>query len=82
MAGRQHNSPGSGNGSLCLPSDPTWGNYHDGGESWEGSRAYIFGTEIDTNDDAEVISYKLNEQDMCKTNTVVNVVIPASTVCY
>ena len=86
MAGRKYTSEGSGVDSQCLPEDPVWGNYHDGDESNSAFRAYIYGAEIDTNDDAGVFPYSVNEQDMscavCKTNKSMNVMIPARNMCY
>jgi len=84
MAGRKHNDKGSGIDSLCLPEDPVWGNYHDGDEGVY--RAYIYGTEIDTDDSAGVFPYSVNEQDMpcavCKTTRSTRMMIPARNVCY
>lgn len=71
---------------LCLPEQPVWGNYHDGGETNTAYRAYIYGAEIDTNDDAHVFTYGVNDHDMpcavCRTNKSSHVVIPARNECY
>merc|ERR1712137_800984 len=47
-AGKYHNEAGSGTDNLCLPVDPTWSKYVDGVSG--GYRAFIYGTEIDTDD--------------------------------
>ena len=85
-AGRKFDDKGSGVDTLCLPEEPIWGNYHDGDEGKVSPRAFIYGTEIDTNDDAGIFPYNVNEQDIpcavCKTSMSVNVMIPARNVCY
>ena len=86
MAGRKFDDDGSGVDKLCLPEQPVWGNYTDGAESRPLFRAYIYGTEIDTNDDPSIFPYDVNQQDMpcavCRTNTSINVMIPARNKCY
>lgn len=86
MGGRRYDDLGSGTDTLCLPEEPTWKKYHDGDEAYTGYRAYLYGAELDTNDDAHVFSYAVNEQDipcaLCKTNRSAIAMIPARDMCY
>ncbi|XP_045157209.1 short-chain collagen C4-like [Mercenaria mercenaria] len=83
-AGKHWNTPGSGTDNLCLPHDPTWGNYVDG--NYNRWRSHIFGAEIDIVEPNHIFPYAVNEEDMpcavCKSPRSISLMIPARKECY
>lgn len=79
-------SKGSGANLLCLPENPTWGNYDDSDNSHRG---YIFGTEIDIRPQAAsetIFGYQVNEHDLpcavCQTQFSLTLMFPGRSTCF
>ena len=84
-SGGQFNK-GSGANLLCLPENPSWGNYDDSGNTHRG---YIFGTEIDIQPQAaseKIFGYQVNEYDLpcavCETKLPLTRMFPGRHTCF
>ena len=82
----EHYNKGSGANLLCLPENPTWGNYDDSDNSLRG---FIFGTEIDIQPKAaseKMFGYQVNEQDLpcavCETQFPLTHMFPGRHSCF
>ena len=71
---------------LCLPENPTWGNYDD---SANMPRGYIYGTEIDDSPKAaseKIFGYEVNQHDLpcavCETRFPITKMFPGRTTCF
>ena len=85
IAGSHYNQAGGAN-YICLPENPTWGNYDDSANS---HRSFIYGTEIDIQPEAVSISMfgrQVNENDLpcavCQTRFSVTHMFPGRATCF
>ena len=76
---------GSGANLLCLPENPTWGNYDD---SANMPRGYIYGTEIDDSQKAseKIFGYDVDQHDLpcavCETRFSMTHMFPGRNTCF
>ncbi|VDH93739.1 Hypothetical predicted protein [Mytilus galloprovincialis] len=84
VAGKHYSLGGSGANMLCLPNDPEWNHYADGGNGLTGK---IYGVEMDVlNNHQDFGTSKLNKDlpcAVCKTPGKSSVLmIPGKKTCY
>ena len=82
-AGDGFHDVGGGAGLLCLPDHPTWGNYTDGLNGYNG---YIYGVEIDMIEHSHVFNHAVNQQDqpcvVCHSSFAILHMFPGRIDCF